>query len=756
MTSGINTYRPGVPAFGGWTEQLNGWTVVGAANAVAALQDASDASYIQAPPYNLLPNQNILFCSIPIAAPTIPANESVNYVQVRMRIADLGTLSAPLFAAAPLNVRLCSTALNLNSGGYILVGNTQDVWNAPIQTITNVTGAASPKTPGGHYWFSATYTARAGVSTNQYYNSLDVVQLGSIWYATRQWRIYEMWVDYSYNDDPGTPTANAAVNLSKPRPSVTWTVTDTENDAMLLHDTVYYTEAQRLTAGWYPLNPSFPVQSRTIVLVNGLNGGPLSTYTVTPSNDLPNNTTYRSYSRVTQIPQQRTSPWGTSGPIAVLFETPVQPSITAVAESNNGRVRLNVQGADNLLTFNESCFEAANPLSDWSSSNCTLATATQSFQGTVCLQLTASAAGSYTYAMLQQANWKPVVAGQTYTAMAWFKRTSASGNRNCRMEIVFYDSGNNPTGSVLSTTTPAVPNTFTQVTATGVAPANSVYANIVCDVLNVVAAGEVYVVDQVSFAPGTNTTDWSPGSMTATQNYNTVVAGPNAGTGQTILIERTADGGTTWSTVRPIPYDTTLAAAPSSALAVGTQLSGNIYDYEAPMGIAVRYRATTITTLAIGDAANPSSAQPSQLSSIPSALTAAVTLTAPVGGQGFWLKNVQAGLVMAVDVLDDTFELDFPIQEAMYNPLGRPDPVVVTDVANTVQSGQTTFEFLTDANWTTFRDSFFKSLQTCLLQKYDGQQWYIQFIGTGNLNESKGPVPLYRTFKTKWVEVARP
>jgi hypothetical protein len=137
-------------------------------------------------------------------------------------------------------------------------------------------------------------------------------------------------------------------------------------------------------------------------------------------------------------------------------------------------------------------------------------------------------------------------------------------------------------------------------------------------------------------------------------------------------------------------------------------------------------------------------------------MTTGVTLGAPSTGQGFWLKNVTAGISLAVDLTDATFDLTFPLQDAIYSPLGRPDPVVVSDVANTVQSGTNTFEFLTDAAWQSFRDSFFRSLRTCLLQKYDGQQWYIQFIGTGALSEAKGSSPVYRTFQAKWVEVTRP
>jgi len=599
------------------------------------------------------------------------------------------------------------------------------------------------------------YTTGTPGNYIQHYNTLDLIGLGTIWYNTKQYRVYELYVDYFFNDDPSVPTAAAATNLTKPRPTVVWSVTDTENDAMLYHDTWYYTNAQATAPGFYPGQAG--QAARTTVYFNGNVGTPLTQYTVAPNVDLLNNTTYRSYSRITQVPQGRQTTFGTSGLIAVAFVTPITPLITATADSANGRVQLVAQGRDNLLQYNDSNFELNSIGNYVNGANATLGiNNTQSFQGTYCLSLTSIAAGDMNAVLYFPTQAKPVTPGQTYSAMAWFKRSGAT-NRNCRIDIIWLDStGATPVAPAATGTVVSVPNTFTQSTAQGTAPVGAAYAYVSLNVLATAAAGEVFFIDQVYFAPGTNTTSWAPGGMTSTQAFTTYIPGPNNDTGQTILIERSNDGGTTWSTIRPVPVSTTRTVVPDSAIAVGTQLSQTVYDYEAPLGIAVRYRATTITTLAIGDLANPSTAQPTILSSPVSATTSPVTLGAPPGGQGFWIKNVTSGAVIAVDVIDDTFAIDFPLQDAMYSPLGRPDPVIVTDVAQTVQSAQMTFEFLTDTNWFTFRDSIFKSLQTCLLQKYDGQQWYMQFLGTGNLTETRGPSPLYRTFKCKWVEVVQP
>src|SRR5215831_2272241 len=316
MTSGVNTVRPGASAYGNWQEGLNGWTVTGAASAVAALSDNSDASYCTSPPFNDAWG-NPSYLAIPMAAPTLPSNESVNWIRVRVRLSDLG---GGTYQALPLQVRVHSSQFYLSSGGYWFVGRTVDnIADVGLGAPVTSTGSLVPNTPENQYWMVPPYTTGTPGNYIQHYNTLDLIGLGTIWYNTKQYRVYELYVDYFFNDDPSVPTAAAATNLTKPRPTVVWSVTDTENDAMLYHDTWYYTNAQATAPGFYPGQAG--QAARTTVYFNGNVGTPLTQYTVAPNVDLLNNTTYRSYSRITQVPQGRQTTFGTSGLIAVAFVT---------------------------------------------------------------------------------------------------------------------------------------------------------------------------------------------------------------------------------------------------------------------------------------------------------------------------------------------------------------------------------------------------------------------------------------------------
>jgi hypothetical protein len=296
----------------------------------------------------------------------------------------------------------------------------------------------------------------------------------------------------------------------------------------------------------------------------------------------------------------------------------------------------------------------------------------------------------------------------------------------------------------------------TQVTCTAVAPVGAYWAVLVCQVDGCTTTAEVFSVDAVGLVLGTSTT-WTPGGMTYSYRYDGgSSSSPSAGTGQTIYIERSADSGQTWVPVRCVPVAYDLNGIPDSAIAPFTQIATPVYDLEAPLGTPVIYRATSVITYGAQDTGNPAPGSPITLTSAPSTPTASVVVGMPPSGQGFWLKNTATGDALAIEVIDDTFDLDIELQTATFAALGRPDPVVVSDVAMLVSAGRTTFEFLNDTSWFTFRDKFFKALNVCLLQKYDGQQWYIVFEGTGNVSEFKGSAPIYRTFKAKWSEVTQP
>ena len=203
---------------------------------------------------------------------------------------------------------------------------------------------------------------------------------------------------------------------------------------------------------------------------------------------------------------------------------------------------------NNMLCRDDSSFEVG--VGTWvAGSNTTVAQSTiRALDGTHSLALTATAAGAMaasTGAGPYPASYYPVVAGQTYTASAYFYPGSTA--RIVNVYIQWYTSSpvtgtgayaftatgvitHPATGSFAGTFTGSssssftttgsnvseVANTWTQATVSAVAPAGALYARIGVNISSV-GASEVHYIDQVSFNIGSSAI-WSyPGVGIASQ-----------------------------------------------------------------------------------------------------------------------------------------------------------------------------------------------------------------------------------------------
>jgi hypothetical protein len=166
----------------------------------------------------------------------------------------------------------------------------------------------------------------------------------------------------------------------------------------------------------------------------------------------------------------------------------------------------------------------------------------------------------------------PVVANQPYTAIGSFK--SAATIRACRMKIQWYDDDDG-TGSLISTSIGDQVNSSTSGYVPGfvsdVAPATAVLARVVVEVLGTIAAAEVCYIGRLSLHPGRDI-DWQTGGYAAAQ---------------TLRVERSDDGGTTWGTVNA-------RVKPDVYQRVTT------YDRLMPFGTPVQYRCWTDVDLGTG------------------------------------------------------------------------------------------------------------------------------------------------------------
>jgi hypothetical protein len=263
---------------------------------------------------------------------------------------------------------------------------------------------------------------------------------------------------------------------------------------------------------------------------------------------LTNGTAYRAYVRCSDSTGLQ-STWSYSD-FAVSIVPPTGPLVEVLDEvfydTDVPRVRLDLTARSNYLDANQT-----NGQANWVvDANCTLAAQPDDSanQLIASLQMTSAAAGNmiartsvgtppaapFGQPALSGPLSFPVVAGQRYTAVASFK--SAVSIRACRVSIRWYDDDDgtgvliseSPGDQVTSSLTSYVPAFVTDE-----APAGAKLGRMVVTVLATAGASEVHYAGRMSFHPGDDT------------NYQ---SGGYANT-QTLRVERSDDGGVTWTGV---------------------------------------------------------------------------------------------------------------------------------------------------------------------------------------------------------------
>jgi hypothetical protein len=358
---------------------------------------------------------------------------------------------------------------------------------------------------------------------------------------------------------------------------------------------------------------------------------------------------YRAYLIVTSSASV-SSAW-TYSAFTVSINPPLGPLIQLRDEiwygTNVPRVRMDVLGQSNFLSL-----AAANGQGEWENdANATIAvqaddSASQLLAG---IKMTSLASGLMSartvvgtapvapYGQPQPLGPLsfPVIPGVVYTAIGSFK--SPSTVRAARLSIRWYDADDG-TGSLIqqddggqvALTTSA----YYQGFATFTAPVGAKLARVVVSVLGALAAGEIYYVSRLAFAPGRSTT-WQQGGYATTQ---------------TVQVERSLDGGSTWAVV----VDRLKTDLYQQAIA---------RDRLMPYNTDVKYRAFTVVDIG---AASALSSQ--------SSLVSTINLTPDV-----WALR---------DPLDDDGEMNAYVidyqrnddeSSSVHRPAGRVYPVVDTE-----------------------------------------------------------------------------
>jgi hypothetical protein len=296
----------------------------------------------------------------------------------------------------------------------------------------------------------------------------------------------------------------------------------------------------------------------------------------------------------------------------------------------------------------------------------------------------------------------PAVSGQTYTAVALLK--TAATSRAFRVRLRWYDADDG-TGALISESVglqqTAGSVAYTQATVTALAPVGAVLVRMVIEVLSTAAAGEIFYMAFPSLAPGASTV-WQPGGYSSTQ---------------VLRVERSDNGGATWTTIQQ-------RVRPSLAQ------QAVLLDRTMPFGVDVLYRAFTDV-----DGGNGST-----LSSAASPVS-----TLQVTADRWGIRDPQDpdvelyGYVVAHKRSDDE-------ASAVHRPAGREFPIVDTEGP---QAATGTLSIFVESGSVAAATAVLRSTQVMVVQSPAGEVFHARLLGRDYNIESLR----HRVIEVRYVEV---
>lgn len=480
-------------------------------------------------------------------------------------------------------------------------------------------------------------------------------------------------------------------SVTSTAPTISWTYTDTESVAQAKYRVLVYTSTQ------YG-EPSFVAGTTSGAYDSGtLTGTSASLASVGPLTD---GTTYKAYVAVAKAVSGYPggylwSSYAASAAWTVAASPPAAPTLGTSWQTGSQSVKCDIAAYRNLMRIYNTTFELDGGI--WATvSNCTATrSSTIASNGTYSMRLSATAAGDVTATNDERV---AVTVGTSYTAMAQI-RAGASA-RTCKVSIVWYDSG----GSVLSTsdgsTATSSTSAWTNYTCTATAPASAAYAAPKVTVASAGGAAELHYVDQADLHVGSGTT-WTPGGALAF----------------TVQIQRSEDGGTTWTTIQDAA-DADILDDPHTV---------TVYDYLVARGISAKYRARSTLTGAVGV---------TQTSAWSSTSTVSTT-----NDGTWWIKavddhTINGGSINVIDRLEESTAADVGV----FRPLDGNVALVVSGAIGGTD-GSYRLHAATETIWTTTLRALFRYTGTLLVQDPLGRQKYVRWIDrSGSQSYSGGNV----------------
>lgn len=258
--------------------------------------------------------------------------------------------------------------------------------------------------------------------------------------------------------------------------------------------------------------------------------------------------------------------------------------------------------------------------------------------------------------------------------------------------------------------------------------------------LNTVTVGETIYTDGWMLTLGSSPVDYFDGdsgnaSWSGTAHAATSVQGQPYDTGgitsRYLTVQRSTDNGATWTTIRNLE---------TVIFTQSTQVVSN-YDYEAPRGITVLYRAFVSGTDESGSTASSQALNPAP---------AAVTTT---NDGGWWLKDpLYPALNISVKVQADSVTQRLEEATGVFRVYGR-STAIVTAGAFTGEDGSLEV-FATDSEWAAL-ETLLRAQRVFLLQDPNNDQKYVRITDRSYRKEWLGGDQTYRV-DLSYVEVDAP
>ena len=364
--------------------------------------------------------------------------------------------------------------------------------------------------------------------------------------------LYALYVDVETAPRPTVSvTAPTGSITDTSFPSVTWTPTFSDGSPQAAYEIKIF-DSSTYTGATFSADTSTAVISTGIITNTDSRGQTLE-------GDLANSTTYRAYVRVASLINgvNYFSAWAYSQ-FDLAIDSPAIPTVSAFYDSDTSSVAVTIFGRTNAMNANMSSIETDT--TGWVAvANCAISRSTAQYaNGTASLRLQATSSGDMT-ASTTDATKFAVTANTKFSATAVFRADSVA--RNTAIGIVWLNSSGSTISTAYGTNELDSSSTWNECVITGIAPSTATHAKVIVKIISA-GTSEIHYIDKIAFHAG-DSPFWTRGGFSTF----------------TFVVERSSDGGTTYTEIRNSPVT-------ASDAQIAT-----LNDYEIPLDKTVTYRA---------------------------------------------------------------------------------------------------------------------------------------------------------------------